>query len=161
MVMSICVLPSDFREQHGHAEQRRPVVVAAVVVDELRVRLDFEIQRLVRIVDAVRPVHRVSPVPPGRRSLLCVVSVKPRGPHHCATCSGSVQASHTASTGASYIRMIRISFDLFLATIFLPFRSGFCGSFLFRRDSFQIRIQPIEALLPKRAILLHPVGRRP
>ena len=55
--------------------------------------------------------------PPGRRSRLCVVSVNPRGPHHNATWRGSVQASQTAFTGASYTRLILISFDLLFAAI--------------------------------------------
>src|SRR4051812_32896427 len=94
-------------------------------------------------------------MPPGRKSLLWVVRVKPRGPHHFATCFGSVQASHTALTGASYVRVIRISLDLFFATIFLSLR-GSLG-----RDSFQVRVEAVETLFPKNSVLFHPVGHVP
>src|SRR6266404_792308 len=90
--------------------------------------------------------------PPGRRSLLCVVSVKPRGPHHCAVCSGSVQASQTAWTGASYSRMMRISLDLFAAGMFFSFRVLLGG------DGFQVGVEAVETLFPELSILIHPVG---
>ena len=54
-------LAAGFREQDRHAEQRGPIVVAAMVVDQFLVRLDFVIVRLVRVIDAVGAVHRVVP----------------------------------------------------------------------------------------------------
>src|SRR5262249_13721801 len=46
--------------------------------------------------------------PPGRRSIWILSSgvLMPRGPHHWATCAGSVQACHTNSRGASKTRVI-------------------------------------------------------
>ena len=43
--------------------------------------------------------------PPGRTSISQTGFVKPFGPHHCATCFGSVQASNTRSRGASKVRV--------------------------------------------------------
>src|SRR5262245_1371806 len=47
--------------------------------------------------------------PPGFTSILCVVVVKPRGPHHFTTCSGSVQASNTRAGAALIRRVMTIS----------------------------------------------------
>src|SRR5258707_400303 len=44
--------------------------------------------------------------PPGRRSFLRTVLVKPRGPHHRAMCSDSVHALKTRLRGASKTRSI-------------------------------------------------------
>src|ERR1700741_2657646 len=43
--------------------------------------------------------------PPGRKSKLNVVVVKPNRPHHCARCFGSVQAEKTHARGASNSRV--------------------------------------------------------
>src|SRR5262245_6722111 len=47
--------------------------------------------------------------PPGRKSIACVVVVKPFGPHHRPTRLGSVHAPHTSSRGASKTRVMTIS----------------------------------------------------
>src|ERR1700730_17705323 len=47
--------------------------------------------------------------PPGRTSLSWMVFVKPSGPHHCATCLGSVHASNACTLGASTTRVVTIS----------------------------------------------------
>src|SRR5215472_12892438 len=43
--------------------------------------------------------------PPGRKSKLEVVVVKPNGPHHCARCFGSIQAEKTSARGESKSRV--------------------------------------------------------
>src|SRR5688572_27857059 len=47
--------------------------------------------------------------PPGSISILVIVLVKSFGPHHCLICSGSVNTSHTSSTGAFSNRVKRSS----------------------------------------------------
>src|SRR4051794_7634769 len=44
--------------------------------------------------------------PPGRASHSHTGLVKPRGPHHWATCAGSVHACHTSARGALKVRTI-------------------------------------------------------
>src|SRR5215831_9164987 len=51
-------------------------------------------------------------VPPSRKSILATGDVKPFGPHQRFTCSGSLQAFHTLSTGASKMRVTTRSFFL-------------------------------------------------
>ena len=63
MVISIRVLPSTSEKRTVTRKSGRPIVVAAMVVDEFGVRLDLVIQRLVGVVDAVRTVHGVGPMP--------------------------------------------------------------------------------------------------
>src|SRR5687767_7742175 len=48
---------------------------------------------------------QTSDVPPTRKSILASGQVKPSTPHHCITYSGSLQAFHTSSTGASKTRV--------------------------------------------------------
>ena len=86
--------------------------------------------------------------------MLCVVIVKPRGPHHWATCSGSVQASQTASTGASYTRMMS---DL-VRFIFCGHSVLLLSLFFFAVTVFRYASEAIEALFPELPVLLHPVG---
>jgi hypothetical protein len=47
--------------------------------------------------------------PPGVSDISWLVVVKPRGPHHCTTCLGSVQAANTSARGASSRRLRTIS----------------------------------------------------
>src|SRR5262249_59280230 len=47
--------------------------------------------------------------PPGRKSKLKVVVVKPNGPHHCARCFGSVQVEKTSARGAANSRVPTIA----------------------------------------------------
>src|ERR687891_410712 len=48
-------------------------------------------------------------VPPGLTSIVTDARIVPRGPHQCASCSGSVHAFHTSSRGASKTRVMVIS----------------------------------------------------
>src|SRR5262249_62384877 len=91
-------------------------------------------------------------MPPTRRSLLWVVVLKPRGPHHCAAWAGSVQASQTTCRGASYTRTRRISLGALNSDIFISLRWFFCG------DGFQVGIEAVETLFPEHPGLLPPVG---
>src|ERR1051325_1610369 len=92
--------------------------------------------------------------PPGRTSISWIVFVKPFGPHHCATCFGSVHTAHTSSRGASSNRSPTISRsavdDSFLPAMFL----------LLALQLVQIIFQPIEALVPHPAIISEPVVHR-
>src|SRR4026207_2341777 len=45
-------------------------------------------------------------MPPGRRSTVQWVTLKPFGPHHCFKRSASVHAFHTRSRGASKTRLM-------------------------------------------------------
>ena len=47
--------------------------------------------------------------PPGLTSISWIVFVKPFGPHHCATCFGSIHALNTSSRGALKTRVVTIS----------------------------------------------------
>src|SRR5512132_3123857 len=93
--------------------------------------------------------------PPGFTSMLCVVVVKPRGPHHCTTCSGSIQASNTRAGDASTRRVMTISrsAELFalaaMASMPLPF-------LLLRLNLAEINLQAIETFVPQRPVALEP-----
>src|SRR5262245_48061564 len=83
-----------------------------------------------------------------------IVLVKPRGPHQCTRCSGSVQALKTRLRGASKTRVMTSTRSagsvavLLLAAMFLLLLLQFA----------QIIVQTIETLLPDAPILLQPVG---
>src|SRR5262249_26073396 len=82
-----------------------------------------------------------------------IVLVKPRGPHQCTRCSGSVQASNTRLRGASKTR-VRTSTRSAAAAVLLPaarFR-------LLLLQFTQILVQAVETLLPETPVLLQPVG---
>src|SRR6185437_9256262 len=113
-------------------------------------------------------------IPPGRRSKLMVVVVKPFGPHHCARCSGSVQAAKTRSRGASNSRMPMIergslsrsrlllaAMSTLLLTALAGRRlAGLLVSFLVRffgLKRLQIAVEAIETLVVKAAIMIEPV----
>src|SRR6185437_11483935 len=104
--------------------------------------------------------------PPGRKSKLWVVVVKPFGPHHCARCLGSVQAAKTRSRGASNSRMPMIergslsrSRLLFTAmSTLLPTALGHgCLRGLLALQRFQIAIEAIETFVVETAIAIEPV----
>src|SRR5271156_6341637 len=91
-----------------------------------------------------------------------MVVVKPFGPHHFSTCCGSVQALNTISRGASKIRVnissrsgtsaaVLVFPALVAAMLFLPL-------LCFLLHLAQIVVQPVEALGPEFAVMLHPVG---
>src|SRR3712207_3391750 len=54
---------------------------------------------------------QTSEVPPSRKSILATGAVKPVGPHQRITRSGSDQAFHTSSTGASKTRVTTMFFS--------------------------------------------------
>src|SRR5580700_9603828 len=95
--------------------------------------------------------------PPGRKSKLDVVVVKPFGPHHCAKCSDAVHTENTSSRGASNSRMPTIERGsrsrsrLLVAAMFpaLCLRYGL--------QLFQIGVEAVEALLEEAAIVREPV----
>src|SRR6516165_9203175 len=109
--------------------------------------------------------------PPGRKSKLCAVVVKPFGPHHCARCFGSVKATNTRSRGASNSRMpmiergsLSISRLCFAAMSTLlgtnlgltNFRAGRLAGLLGRLPGlqrFQVAVEALEALVVKAAIV--------
>src|SRR5260370_10729755 len=90
--------------------------------------------------------------PPGRKSNSQTGLENPRGPHHCATCFGSVQALNTSSRGASNTRVSTNSCSLFAmmfpVTLLFP---------LFLNVS-QIVIQPVKAFRPEPPVVRGPVG---
>src|SRR5262249_49088867 len=101
-------------------------------------------------------------MPPGRKSKLWVVVVKPFGPHHCARCRASVKAANTSSRGASNTRTPSITLGSLSRSMLLPasFFSSLArflvlaGFFPLKRP--QIFVEPIEPLLPELPIALQP-----
>src|SRR5918995_264834 len=71
-----------------------------------------------------------SDAPPTRKSISALGDVNPVGPHHLITYSGSLQAFHTSSTGASKARVTTTSnvwvlrFVSLLCTVANPFLSA-------------------------------------
>src|SRR5262249_55467262 len=109
--------------------------------------------------------------PPGRKSNLEVVVVKPNGPHHCARCFGLVQAEKTSARGASNSRVPMIDrgsrsrSTRLVAAIFSVLRAWLVMATLlntllvriFRLQLLQIGIQPIETLVEKTPVMIEPV----
>src|SRR5262245_19186256 len=93
-------------------------------------------------------------MPPGRTSISWIVVVKPFGPHHFTTCSGSVIASQTISRGASTTRVRRNSRSEGLAGSSLLFAAT--SSLLLEFP--EVFVQAVEALLPEPSIVSDPVG---
>src|SRR6266513_556126 len=89
---------------------------------------------------------------PGRKSNSQTGLENSWGPHHCATCSRSVQALNTSSRGASNTRVSTNSCSLF--AMMFPVAILFP---LFLNIS-QIVIQPFKALRPEPPVLRSPVG---
>src|SRR6267143_535175 len=90
--------------------------------------------------------------PPGLTSSSQTGFVNPCGPHHCATCFGSVQALNTSSRGAYKTRVSTNSCSLF--AMMFPVAMLFP---LFLNVS-QIVIQPFKAPRPEPPVLRGPVG---
>src|SRR5215207_347992 len=66
-----------------------------------------------------------SDAPPTRKSISAMGEVNPVGPHHRVTYSGSLQAFHTSSTGASKTRVTTTSNVWVLScTVANPFLSA-------------------------------------
>src|SRR6516164_1727841 len=113
--------------------------------------------------------------PPGRKSKLNVVVVKPNGPHHCARCFGSVQAEKTSARGASNSRVPMIDrgsrsrSTLLVAAIFSVVRVWLVIATLLntllvtvfvmplRLQLLQIGIQAVEALVEKAPVMIEPI----
>src|ERR1700722_4113112 len=113
--------------------------------------------------------------PCGFTSISWIVVVNPFGPHHCTMCLGSVHSFHTSSRGASYMRVAEISRSptnrallpsAILAAMFLLLGFQIEGLRILRvevlcvaaRQFADIVVQPVQALLPEAAIVLHPPG---
>src|SRR4051794_18429955 len=71
------------------------------------------------------------------------------GPHHSATCSGSVHACHTCSRGASKVRTIETWWCWDCVA-----ESGIALSSL---EVVEVRSEPVHPALPQRAIRRHPL----
>src|SRR5918997_6997622 len=62
-----------------------------------------------------------SDTPPTRKFISAPGDVKPAGPHHRVTYSGSLQAFHTSSTGASKTRVMTTSKVWVFPLVSLPY----------------------------------------
>src|SRR6516165_324860 len=113
--------------------------------------------------------------PPGRKSKLEVVVVKPNGPHHCARCLGSVQAEKTSARGASNSRVPTIArgsrsrSTLLVAANFSVLRVWLVIVTLLntllvvvlvmilRLQLLQIGVQAVEAFVEKASVMAQPI----
>src|SRR5260221_4140293 len=93
--------------------------------------------------------------PPGLTSIFSIVVVKPRGPHQCTTCRGSVIACQTSSRVASKTRVMTISRSAVSSMVLLPV----CFMlFLLLLQFTQVIVQTIKAFFPEKAVVFHPGG---
>src|SRR5713226_3583638 len=90
--------------------------------------------------------------PPGRKSNSQTGLVKPRGPHHCATCFGSVHTLNTSSRGASNTRVSTNSCSSL--AVMLPIAMVFL---LFLHVA-QIVVQAVQTLRPEPLVVCEPIG---
>src|SRR5215471_16985163 len=81
--------------------------------------------------------------------------LNPLGPHHCATCFGSVHTLNTTSRGASKTRERTRSGAFLFAALLAPASGAAMVSLLFL-DLSQVIVQSIEALHPEPAVALGP-----
>src|SRR5712692_8595323 len=90
-------------------------------------------------------------MPPGRRSMLAAITAKPLGPHQRCMRSGSVNACHTSSRGASNMRVMMnsepapsaaavLQVAAFVAVISLPLKSEVEAMSAFAAGSLQAQI---------------------
>src|SRR5258708_3728423 len=98
--------------------------------------------------------------PPGRASILSTVVAYSRGPNHCDTSFGSVNALNTSSRGASKTRVMvsscfpgSMTYSVF-ATVCAFAVIGFL--LLYGRQVF---VESLETLVPKLPVLAHPISR--
>src|SRR5579863_892238 len=98
--------------------------------------------------------------PPGRSSPSEWGTVNPWGADQRCMCLGSAQHWNTSEGGASKTRTrvrssapARAADLLLLAAMFLLLRG-----LVLRLQLLQVFVQPVQALLPMAAVLLHPVG---
>src|SRR5690349_9477235 len=75
-------------------------------------------------------------VPPGVTDISSVVVLKPRGPHHCTICLGSVHAAKTISRGAWRRRLWMISRSAVL--LVLSMLLSLCGGLHIGEAFFEI-----------------------
>src|SRR5580704_14700107 len=95
--------------------------------------------------------------PPGRTSISEIVVLKPFGPHHCATCFGSVHTANTSSRGASKTRLKTSSRSaVFASALVFAFPAAMFLLLFFK--FLKIVVQAIEALVKKPVVVRHPVG---
>src|SRR4051794_14973184 len=110
--------------------------------------------------------------PPGLTSILNVVVMNPRGPHHCAMCCGSVQTLKISSRGALKMRVATISrsptscarppvsvaSDVSDAGARRAAGSAFSlTGFVLLLKFLEVLVEAVEALVPKAAVVLDPV----
>src|SRR5437667_8843163 len=93
--------------------------------------------------------------PPGRTSISQTGFVKPFGPHHFATCTGSVQALNTSARGASKMRVMTTVRSACFAL--MSFLSATFPLLLFDLELAQVVAKTVEALFPEPPIVLDPV----
>src|SRR5260221_11199806 len=93
--------------------------------------------------------------PPGRTSISQTRFVKPLGPHHCATCTGSVHALNTSARGASKMRVMTTVRSVCFAL--MSFLSATIPLLLFNLELAQVAAKTVEALFPEPPIVLDPV----
>src|SRR5882757_6275883 len=95
------------------------------------------------------PCISICMVLPGLASHWHTGLLNPFGPHHCATCLGSVHASQTSSIGA-LIR--RVSVIWRVAVLFFV-----CIFFIFSLQCVQIFFQRIQFYCPEFPVLFNPI----
>src|SRR3990170_8559442 len=97
-------------------------------------------------------------LPPTRRSISQWGHVKPFGPHQLMKCSGSVQALHTSSRGASNTRSMTSACSVDVVGALLA--SAICvlllSLLLTLLNLSEVFVQAIETLLPEAAISFQP-----
>src|SRR5216683_3560109 len=94
-------------------------------------------------------------VPPGRSSSFATLTLKPFGPNHFSRCPASVNACHTRLRGASKSRVVTNSpLPALAGVLFSDMLLLLFALFFFQLT--QVGVQPVKALLPEAAVLLHP-----
>ena len=106
------------RSQNVHVAVKgcaRPFLASAAVRENNALRRDnfFENTLLFGCFAPSGPRITCFHSPPTRKSIVSIVSMKPRGPHHFTTCCGLVIASQTSSRGALKSREMKISRSAF------------------------------------------------
>src|SRR2546421_7932792 len=91
--------------------------------------------------------------PPGRKSNSQTGLVNPWGPHHCATCFGSVHTLNRSSLGASKIRVSTSSCSFSFVAVF-----PVAMLLLLILSVAQIVVQTIKAPRPETPVVLRPIG---
>src|SRR5438445_5934052 len=92
--------------------------------------------------------------PPGRKSISCIVVVKPFGPHQFTMCFGSLHNFQTSSRGASNTRLAAIS----RAAVSLLFATAADIFLLLFLQIGEVFVETIECVFPEAAVVRDPVG---